>query len=81
MELRNRRIWYAEVAAIGSALDALGAWQTALRVRTAHAEAERKRPDGTAFLYRPTPEDLEPLDGVLATVRAGGTQLPAGERR
>jgi hypothetical protein len=70
VELRNRRIWYAEVEAIGAALDALGAWQAALRVRTAHDEAVRKRPDGTAFLYRPTPEDVEPLDGVLATLRA-----------
>jgi hypothetical protein len=73
VELRNRRIWYAEVEAIGAALDALGAWQTALRVRTAHAEAVRRRPDGTAFLYRPTPEDLEPLDGALATLRAPET--------
>ena len=52
------------------ALDDAGAWQTAVRIRVAHHEALRHRPDGTAFDVRPTPEDVAPLNLALDTLRA-----------
>jgi hypothetical protein len=48
----------------------LGAWQTALRVRIAHKQALAHRPDGTAFDYRPTPEDADALGEVLEALRS-----------
>ena len=47
-----------------------GAWQTAVRIRVAHSEALRHRPEGTAFDVRPTPEDGAPLNLALDTLRA-----------
>jgi hypothetical protein len=68
--VRTRRIWHAEAAAVSDALESAGAWQTALRVRIAQQEALRRRPEGSAFEFRPTPEDAEPLAAVLAVLRA-----------
>ena len=70
MAPRTRRIWHAEAAALTEALEALGAWQAALRVRVAHEEALRRRPEGSAFDLRPTPEDAAPLDDALQGLRA-----------
>jgi hypothetical protein len=67
---RTRRIWHAEAAAVSDALEAAGAWQTALRVRVAQMEALERRPEGSAFEFRPTPEDAGPLTEVLAALRA-----------
>jgi hypothetical protein len=67
--VRTRRIWHAEVAAVGAALRARGAWQTALRVRVAHRQALAHRPDGTAFDFRPTAEDAGALAEVLEALR------------
>jgi hypothetical protein len=50
-------------------LESAGAWQTALRVRVAHGQAIARRPDGTAFDYRSTVEDVAPLAGALDAVR------------
>jgi hypothetical protein len=69
---RNRRIWHAEAAALCDALEAAGAWQTALRVRVAHEEALARRPEGSAFDVRPTPEDVGPLAVALAQLRGAG---------
>jgi hypothetical protein len=66
---RTRRIWHAEAAAVSDALEARGAWQAALRVRIAQREALARRPEGSAFEYRPTPEDAEPLSEVLGQLR------------
>jgi hypothetical protein len=59
---RGRRIWHFETEALCNALNETGAWQTAVRVRVAHDDALRHRPDGTAFDLRPTPEDVAPLN-------------------
>ena len=67
---RNRRIWHFEAESLCDALDAAGAWQTAVRIRVAHREALRHRPNGTAFDLRPTPEDAAPLNLALDTLRA-----------
>ena len=67
---RTRRIWHFEAEALCEALDEAGAWQLALRIRTAHREALRRRPEGTAFDYRPTSEDRNPLNMALDTLRA-----------
>jgi hypothetical protein len=67
---RTRRIWHAEAAAVSAALEARGAWQTALRVRIAQREALERRPEGSAFEYRPAPEDAGPLGEVLSAMRA-----------
>jgi len=40
------------------------------RIRIAHDEALRHRPEGTAFDVRPTPEDVAPLNLELDTLRA-----------
>jgi hypothetical protein len=69
---RNRRIWHAEAAALCDALEAAGAWQTALRVRVAHEESLARRPEGSAFDLRPTPEDVAPLTTALAALRGEG---------
>jgi hypothetical protein len=69
---RNRRIWHAEAAALCEVLEAAGAWQTALRVRVAHEESLRRRPEGSAFDLRPAPEDVAPLAEALAVLRGAG---------
>jgi hypothetical protein len=65
----SRRIWHAETDALCDGLTAIGAWQTAMRVRIADAEALSRRPDGLAFHYRPTIEDAEVLDDELEILR------------
>ena len=67
---RNRRIWHFEAESLCDALDKAGAWQTAVRIRVAHSEALRHRPQGTSFDVRPTPEDAAPLNLALDTLRA-----------
>ena len=67
---RNRRIWHFEAGPLCDALDEAGAWQTAVRIRVAHHEALLRRPEGTAFDLRPTPEDVTPLNLALDTLRA-----------
>ncbi|MGH2947702.1 MAG: hypothetical protein ACRDPC_15865 [Solirubrobacteraceae bacterium] len=67
---RNRRIWHVEAEPLCNALDDAGAWQTAVRIRVAHNDALRHRPEGTAFDVRPTPEDVAPLNLALGTLRA-----------
>jgi len=68
--VRSRRIWHAEAAAVSDALEAAGAWQAALRVRVAQEEALDRRPEGSAFEFRPTPEDAAPLGDALGALRA-----------
>jgi hypothetical protein len=67
---RTRRIWHFEADALCEALEEAGAWQTAVRIRVAHRETLDHRPEGTAFDYRPTPEDSAPLNLALDTLRA-----------
>jgi hypothetical protein len=64
-----RRIWHAEVHDLCARLESAGAWQTAVRVRVAHIQALARRPAGTAFDYRSTPEDAAPLTTALDRVR------------
>jgi hypothetical protein len=73
---RNRRIWHFEAEALCEALEQAGAWQTALRVRVAHREALHHRPEGTAFDFRPTPEDGAPLNLALDALRARASRRP-----
>ena len=67
---RSRRIWHYEAESLCDALDEAGAWQTAVRIRVAHREALRHRPEGTSFDVRLTPEDAAPLNLALDTLRA-----------
>jgi hypothetical protein len=67
---RSRRIWHFEAESLCDSLDDSGAWQTAVRIRVAHVEAARRRPEGTAFDFRPTPEDVAALNLALDTLRA-----------
>jgi hypothetical protein len=67
---RTRRIWHFEAEPLCDALNEAGAWQTAVRIRVAHDEALRRRPEGTAFDVRPTAEDVAPLNCALDTLRA-----------
>ena len=67
---RTRRIWHFETGPLCEALDQAGAWQAAVRIRVAHLDALRRRPEGTAFDFRPTPEDVAPLNLSLDTMRA-----------
>lgn len=67
---RSRRIWHFEAEALCDALDEVGAWQTALRIRVAHHAALRHRPEGTSFDVRPAPEDAAPLNLALDALRA-----------
>jgi hypothetical protein len=67
---RTRRIWHFETEPLCEALDQAGEWQAAVRIRVAHQEALRRRPEGTAFDFRPTPEDVTPLNLALDTMRA-----------
>jgi hypothetical protein len=67
---RPRRIWHFESEPLCDALNEAGAWQTAVRIRVAHEQALRHRPEGSAFDVRPTPEDVTPLNLALDTLRA-----------
>ena len=67
---RTRRIWHAEAAALCDALEAAGAWQTALRVRVEQGNALARRPEGTVFKYRATAEDAVRLADALDRLRA-----------
>jgi hypothetical protein len=71
-----RRIWHYEAAALADALEAAGAWQAALRVQVAHREALLRRPEGSAFDLRPTPEDAEPLAEALRELRSASRAPP-----
>jgi hypothetical protein len=71
---RTRRVWHFEAEALCEALEEAGAWQTAVRIRVAHDEALRHRPEGTAFDFRPTQEDGAPLNLALDTLRARGAR-------
>jgi hypothetical protein len=66
-----RRIWHAEVQPLCDELESTGAWQAALRVRVAQGQALHRRPEGTAFDYRATVEDVRPLMEALDRLRAG----------
>ena len=66
---RNRRIWHAEADRLCDMLDEAGAWQTAVRLRVARARALDHRPEGSAFDYRPAPDDTPPLDAALGVLR------------
>jgi hypothetical protein len=65
----TRRIWHFEAEPLCDALDDTGAWQTAVRVRIARDQALRHRPEGSAFDFRPNPEDRAPLNLALDTLR------------
>jgi hypothetical protein len=67
---RTRRIWHFEAEPLCEVLDENGAWQAAVRIRVAHEGALRHRPDGTTFDFRPTPEDVGPLNFALDALRA-----------
>jgi hypothetical protein len=67
---RNRPIWHFEAGPLCDALNEAGAWQTAVRIRVAHLQALRHRPEGTVFDLRPTPEDFAPLNLALDALRA-----------
>jgi hypothetical protein len=67
----TRRIWHAEVQSLCDELESSGAWQAALRVRVAQGQALHRRPEGTAFDYRATVEDVRPLMLALERLRAG----------
>ena len=69
---RSRRIWHFEAEPLCEALNDAGAWQAALRVRVAHRQALRRDRDGTAFNFRPTPEDVVSLNLALDALRAEG---------
>jgi hypothetical protein len=67
---RTRRIWHFEADPLCEVLDQVGAWQAAVRIRIAHQQALLRRPDGTAFDFRPTPEDVAELNLALDAMRA-----------
>jgi hypothetical protein len=67
----TRRIWHAEVEGLCETLEAAGAWQASLRVRVAQGQALERRPQGSAFDYRATVEDMDPLMDALERVRTG----------
>jgi hypothetical protein len=67
---RTRRIWHFEADPLCEVLDHAGAWQAAVRIRIAHQQALLRRPDGTAFDFRPTPEDVAELNLALDAMRA-----------
>ena len=69
---RGRRIWHFEAEPLCEALNDAGAWQAALRVRVAHRQALRRHRDGTAFNFRPTPDDVVSLNLALDALRAQG---------
>jgi hypothetical protein len=73
----NRRIRHAETEALCEALMGAGAWQTAMRVRIADAEAASRHPGESGFEYRPTVEDAVALDEALEVLR---TQAPHSDR-
>jgi hypothetical protein len=69
VERGNRRIRHTETDELCDALLRAGAWQTAMRVQIAGAEAISAEPLADDFGYRPAPEDAEVLDEELATLR------------
>ena len=69
VERGNRRIRHDETDELCEALLRAGAWQTAMRVQIAGAEAISADPLGEAFEYRPAPEDEQVLDAELETLR------------
>jgi hypothetical protein len=69
VERGNRRIRHTETEELCEALLRAGAWQTAMRVQIAGAEAISADPLGDEFEYRPAPEDADVLDEELATQR------------
>jgi hypothetical protein len=71
---RTRRIWHFEVERLGEVLDEAGARQAAVRVRVAHGHALRRRSEGTTFDFRPTPEDVAPINRALDMLRARQTR-------
>jgi hypothetical protein len=71
---RTRRIWHIEAGPLCEALDEAGAWQAAVRIRVAHRHSLRRRPGGTTFDFRPTPEDVAPINLALDMLRARETR-------
>jgi hypothetical protein len=69
VERGNRRIHHTETDELCEALLRAGAWQTAMRVQIAGAEAVSADPLSDEFEYRPAPEDAEVLDEELAALR------------
>ena len=69
VERGNRRIRHLETDELCEALLRAGAWQTAMRVQIAGAEAISADPLADEFEYRPAPEDAEVLDEELAALR------------
>ncbi len=69
VERGNRSIRHHETDELCEALLRAGAWQTAMRVQIAGAEAVSADPVAEAFEYRPAPEDEHVLDEELATLR------------
>jgi hypothetical protein len=69
VERGNRRIGHTETDELCEALLRAGAWQTAMRVQIAGAEAVSADPFADDFEYRPAPEDAEVLDEELAALR------------
>ena len=70
VERGNRRIRHTETDELCEALLRAGAWQTAMRVQIAGAEAISADPLPDEFDYRPAPEDADVLDEELAGLRA-----------
>ena len=69
VERGNRRIRHTETDELCEALLRAGAWQTAMRVQIAGAEAISADPLADEFEYRPAPEDAAVLDEELAALR------------
>ena len=69
VERGNRRIRHTETDELCEALLRAGAWQTAMRVQIAGAEAVSVDPLADEFEYRPAPEDAEVLDEELEALR------------
>ena len=69
VERGNRRIRHTETDELCEALLRVGAWQTAMRVQIAGAEAISADPIADEFEYRPAPEDADVIDEELAALR------------
>ena len=78
---RSRRIWHFEAEPLCEALKDAGAWQAAMRVRVTHRDALRRDRDGTAFNFRPTPEDVVPVNLALDALRAEGRDAVRSRNR
>ena len=74
VERGNRSICHSETDELCEALLRAGAWQTAMRVQIAGAEAISADPLADAFEYRPAPEDAEVLGEELAALRMGSRE-------